>query len=104
MPFVESQVNTFTANSQYSTVTTQLPGGGWVITWASTLEDGSGSGVQVNVQPVSVAMACVDRGLAGDLPVFYLGQSIGRQCLSADRGRLLQEPIAVGCLFDAHIP
>ncbi|MGO4194097.1 calcium-binding protein [Rhizobium sp. YAF28] len=49
MPFVESQVNTFTVNSQYSTVTTQLPGGGWVITWASTLEDGSGTGVYQQV-------------------------------------------------------
>jgi len=49
MPFAESQVNTFTVNSQYSTVTTQLPGGGWVITWASTLEDGSGTGVYQQV-------------------------------------------------------
>ncbi len=49
MPFVESQVNTFTVNFQYNAATTQLPNGGWVITWASMLEDGSGSGVYQQV-------------------------------------------------------
>ncbi|GAA3110251.1 hypothetical protein GCM10010520_63360 [Rhizobium viscosum] len=56
MPFLESQVNTFTVNFQYSAATTQLPGGGWVITWASMLQDGSGSGIYQQVYDATGAL------------------------------------------------
>ena len=56
MPFLEPQVNTFTVNFQYSAATTQLPGGGWVITWASMLEDGSGSGIYQQVYDATGAI------------------------------------------------
>lgn len=49
MPYGDNQVNTFTAKSQYSPSISHLANGGWVVTWASYLQDGSGAGVYQQV-------------------------------------------------------
>ncbi|MFJ2715399.1 hypothetical protein ACIOZM_31965, partial [Pseudomonas sp. NPDC087346] len=41
----ESQVNTFTANNQGNSRVVGLTGGGWLVTWTSDGQDGSGWGV-----------------------------------------------------------
>ena len=42
---VEQRVNTFTTGNQESQQITALSGGGWVVTWQSTFQDGDGYGV-----------------------------------------------------------
>jgi DNA-binding transcriptional regulator of glucitol operon len=41
----EFQVNTYTTNNQYQSAVTALTDGGFVVTWTSTGQDGSGDGV-----------------------------------------------------------
>ncbi|WP_036235020.1 DUF4347 domain-containing protein, partial [Marinobacterium litorale] len=41
----EFQVNTYTANSQYTPSVTTLADGGWLVTWGSDGQDGSGYGI-----------------------------------------------------------
>jgi hypothetical protein len=41
----ETQVNTFTSNSQYNPSVASLTDGGYVVTWTSSLQDGNGSGI-----------------------------------------------------------
>lgn len=41
----EARVNTYTTNDQYDSAVTALTNGGYVVTWASTGEDGSGGGI-----------------------------------------------------------
>ncbi|HTV69995.1 MAG TPA: hypothetical protein VMF90_15800, partial [Rhizobiaceae bacterium] len=42
---VETQVNTYTTDAQFDQQLTALAGGGWVVTWTSTGQDGSSWGV-----------------------------------------------------------
>lgn len=44
-PNAEVRVNTFTANDQLSPVVTALNDGGWLVTWQSYGQDGSGDGI-----------------------------------------------------------
>ncbi|MGL4973909.1 MAG: calcium-binding protein, partial [Bosea sp. (in: a-proteobacteria)] len=44
-PGPETLVNTTTASNQYNSVTTKLTGGGYVVTWISTGQDGSDLGI-----------------------------------------------------------
>lgn len=46
---VETQVNSFTAGSQQAQQVAVLSDGGWVITWQSFLQDGSGDGIYQQV-------------------------------------------------------
>jgi hypothetical protein len=41
----EFRVNTYTQNSQYYSAVAALSGGGFIVTWASYLQDGSGDGI-----------------------------------------------------------
>lgn len=45
VPAVENQVNTYTAGEQFDARVTALTGGGWVVTWTSSGQDGNDNGV-----------------------------------------------------------
>jgi hypothetical protein len=45
VPAVETQVNTYTSGDQFDPHITALTGGGWVVTWTSSGQDGNDDGV-----------------------------------------------------------
>ncbi|MEY8144690.1 hypothetical protein AB9F27_21465, partial [Falsihalocynthiibacter sp. CO-5D18] len=71
----ETQVNTYTEGNQYLPQIAALEGGGWVITWQSTGQDGGGAGVYSrSFQPVA----------SGDVSVTLTGSQAAGQTLTAE--------------------